>query len=85
MVKYDAIMNSLKIRYIGYNGIHEFVIESVDENLIRFRQIEKLEGPIVLFMNNMIYKTAIGYVKMNEEFKGFLERDKELITCQYTQ
>ncbi len=61
--------------YIGYKGIHEFIIESVDENLIRFKQIEKFEGPIVLFMNKMINKTAIGYVSMNEEFKDYLEKN----------
>lgn len=60
---------------IGYKGIHEFIIESVDENLIRFKQIEKFEGPIVLFMSKMINKTAIGYVNMNEEFKDYLEKD----------
>ncbi len=59
--------------YIGYKGVHEFIIEYIDENLIRFKQIEKFQGPIVLLMNKMIYKTAIGYVNMNEEFKNFLE------------
>lgn len=60
---------------IGYKGIHEFIIECVDENKIRFKQIEKFEGPVVLFMNNMINKTAIGYANMNEEFKKFLEEN----------
>ncbi len=60
---------------IGYRGIHEFIIEYIDENGIRFKQIEKFEGPIVLFMNQMIYKTAIGYVNMNEEFKELLENN----------
>jgi len=60
---------------IGYKGIHEFIIEYIDENLVRFKQIEKFEGPIVLFMNEMINKTAIGYVNMNEEFKNFLEKN----------
>lgn len=61
--------------YIGYKGVHEFIIEHIDENLIRFRQIEKFEGPIVLLMNDMIYKTAKGYVNMNKEFKEFLEKN----------
>jgi len=64
--------------YIGYKGIHEFIIEYIDENIISFKQIEKFEGPIVIFMNRMIDKTAIGYVNMNEEFKSFLERDINL-------
>ncbi len=59
--------------FIGYRGIHEFIIEYIDENRIRFKQIEKFQGPIVLFMGKMIYKTAIGYVNMNEEFKNCLE------------
>ena len=59
--------------FIGYKGIHEFIIEHIDENLIRFKQIEKFQGPIVLLMNKMIYKTAIGYANMNEEFKNYLE------------
>lgn len=60
---------------IGYKGIHEFIIEYIDANLIKFKQIEKFEGPIVLFMNGMINKTAIGYVNMNEEFKTYLEKN----------
>jgi hypothetical protein len=59
---------------IGYKGVHEFIIEGINDNLIRFRQIEKFQGPIVLFMNNMINKTAAGYVNMNEEFKVYLEK-----------
>ena len=59
---------------VGYRGSHEFIIEYIDENLIRFKQIEKFEGPIVLFMNNMIHKTALGYVNMNENFKEYLEK-----------
>lgn len=61
--------------FIGYKGIHEFIIESVDENLIRFKQLEKFEGLIVLFMSKMINKTASGYVNMNEEFKDYLEKN----------
>jgi len=63
--------------YIGYKGCHEFLIEYINENLIRFKQIEKFEGPIVLLMNKMIHKTAIGYVNMNEEFKSYLENEIE--------
>lgn len=62
---------------IGYKGIHEFIIEYIDDNSIRFRQIEKFQGPIVLFMNKMINKTAVGYVNMNEEFKNYLEKFNE--------
>lgn len=59
--------------YIGYKGVHEFIIEDIADNRIRFKQIEKFQGPIVLFMNKMINKTAVGYGNMNEEFKSYLE------------
>lgn len=60
---------------IGYRGVHEFIIECINDNKIRFKQIEKFEGPIVLFMGKMINSTAIGYVNMNEEFKVLLENN----------
>jgi hypothetical protein len=56
-----------------YKGIHEFILEEIDDNTTRFRQTEKFQGPIVLLMKNMIQKTAIGYLNMNEEFKNYLE------------
>jgi hypothetical protein len=57
-----------------YKGIHEFILEEIDDNTTRFRQIEKFQGPIVLLMKEMIQKTAIGYLNMNEELKYFLEQ-----------
>lgn len=30
--------------------------------------------PMGLFINTMIRKTAAGFIKMNEEFKDFLEK-----------
>lgn len=57
-----------------YKGIHEFILEKIDENTTRFRQIEKFQGPIVLLMKKMIQKTALGYLNMNEEFKHYLEQ-----------
>lgn len=59
--------------WIGYKGIHEFLIEPLDGQRIRFRQIEKFQGPVVWFMNRMILKTAAGYANMNKEFKNLLE------------
>ena len=56
-----------------YKGVHEFILEEIDVNTTRFRQIEKFQGPIVLLMEKMIHKTAVGYLNMNEEFKYFLE------------
>lgn len=57
-----------------YKGIHEFILEEIDGNTTRFRQVEKFQGPIVLLMNKMIQKTAVGYMNMNEAFKLFLEK-----------
>jgi hypothetical protein len=56
-----------------YKGVHEFSLEYIDANTTRFRQTEKFQGPLVLLMKKMIYKTASGYVKMNEEFKYIIE------------
>jgi hypothetical protein len=57
-----------------YNGIHECIFEEIAENKTRFIQIEKFQGPIVLFMNKMINQTALGYIKMNEELKDYIEK-----------
>ncbi len=56
-----------------YKGVHEFIFKTKNDNLTEFMQIEKFQGPIVLFMNNMIRQTAIGYINMNEEFKDHIE------------
>jgi hypothetical protein len=74
-----AIEEKRKISWGGgfllfvYKGIHEFILEQIDDSTTRFRQIEKFQGPMVLLMNKMIQKTAVGYLNMNEEFKHFLE------------
>jgi len=57
-----------------YQGIHEFILEKINDSTTRFRQIEKFQGPIVLLMKKMIQKTAAGYLNMNEEFKIYLEQ-----------
>jgi hypothetical protein len=57
-----------------YKGIHEFILDEIDDHTTRFRQIEKFQGPIVLLMKKMIQKTAIGYLNMNEELKNYLEQ-----------
>ena len=58
-----------------YKGVHEFLLEELDDSTTRFSQIERFQGPIVLFMRNMIRKTAIGYLNMNEQLKHYLEQD----------
>jgi hypothetical protein len=54
-----------------YKGIHEFSLEYIDDKVTRFRQIERFKGPIILLMQKMITKTAIGYQNMNQEFKQY--------------
>jgi hypothetical protein len=56
-----------------YNGMHDFLLEYIDNKVTRFRQIEKFKGPIILLMQKMITKTAIGYQNMNEELKQHIE------------
>lgn len=52
---------------------HDFLLEYIDNNITRFRQVEKFKGPIILLLNKMIKNTAIGYQNMNEEFKQYVE------------
>lgn len=73
-----TISNKEKISWGGkflflYKGVHDFIFERIDDNKTRFIQIERFEGPIVVFMNKMIRQTALGYIKMNEEFKDLIE------------
>jgi hypothetical protein len=56
-----------------YQGIHEFILEEIDQDTTRFMQTEKFQGPMVLLMKNMIQKTALGYLNMNAELKHYLE------------
>jgi len=75
---YEIVANE-KISWGGsflifiYNGVHEFLLEYVESDVTRFRQLEKFKGPITLLMHNMILKTALGYQNMNEEFKLYVE------------
>lgn len=61
---------------ILYNGDHAFILEPVEKNKTRFRQIERFMGPMVLFMGSMIKKTEIGYQQMNIAFKKEVEKFK---------
>lgn len=58
---------------IVYRGEHLFLLESLNENLTRFRQIERFRGPMVLFMGSMIKKTEKGYHQMNIALKNRVE------------
>ncbi len=59
--------------WIVYKGEHLFLLEPLSENLTRFRQIERFQGPIVLFMGSMIRKTEKGYHQMNTALKKRVE------------
>lgn len=58
---------------ILYKGDHAFILEPISDGKTRFRQIERFIGPVVLFMNNMIKKTELGYDQMNMAIKKEVE------------
>lgn len=64
-----------KAVYVGFEGIHEFYLTRVDNQKIKFTQIERFRGPVVLFMNGMLERIARGYENMNNEFKDLLENN----------
>ncbi len=59
---------------ILYWGDHAFMLEPMPGGKTRFRQIERFNGPIVLFMGSMIKNTEAGYNQMNQAFKKEVER-----------
>jgi len=59
--------------WIIYRGEHLFLLEPLNENRTRFRQIERFRGPMVLFMGSMIKKTEKGYHQMNNALKKRVE------------
>ncbi len=61
---------------ILYRGDHAFILEPIEENKTRFRQIERFMGPIVVFMGSMIKKTEIGYHQMNLALKKEVEKTR---------
>ena len=59
--------------WIVYRGEHLFLLEPLNENRTRLRQIERFHGPMVLFMGSMIKKTEKGYHQMNIALKKRVE------------
>lgn len=59
--------------WIVYRGEHLFLLEPLNENRTRFRQIERFQGPMVLLMGSMIKKTEKGYHQMNHLLKKRVE------------
>ncbi len=56
---------------------HFFLLEPLDENCTRFRQVERFHGPMVLFMDSMIKQTEKGYHQMNFALKQQIEESNE--------
>lgn len=61
---------------ILYRGDHAFILEPIKDGKTRFRQVERFLGPIVLFMDDMIKKTGLGYQQMNLALKKEVESRK---------
>ncbi len=55
--------------WVIYRGEHLLLLERLNENRTRFRQIERFHGPMVWFMGSMIKKTETGYHQMNVSLK----------------
>ena len=75
---YEKIIWGGSFLWIVYRGEHSFILEPLVEGKTRFRQIEIFRGPMVLFMSNMIKNTEIGYHRMNQEFKRYVEGNLKL-------
>lgn len=72
----EIIWGGSFLRFL-YRGDHSFILETLPGGNTRFRQIERFNGPIVLFMSNMIKKTELGYNQMNLALKNEVERRNE--------
>ena len=75
---YEKIIWGGSFLWVVYRGDHSFMLEPLAEGKTRFRQIERFRGPMVLFMSNMIKNTEIGYHRMNQEFKRYVEGNLKL-------
>ena len=73
---YEKILWGGSFLKILYRGDHAFLLDPISEGKTRFRQIERFNGPMVLFMGSMIKKTEIGYHQMNLALKEQVERSK---------
>lgn len=76
--EFEKIAWGGKAVYVGFEGIHEFYLTQIDDQKIKFTQIERFRGPVVLFMSSMLERIARGYENMNNEFKYLLEYSKNI-------
>ncbi len=58
-----------------YRGDHRFLLEALPGNKTRFRQVERFQGPLTLFMKKMIRDTEVGYHEMNQALKQYVTKD----------
>lgn len=56
-----------------YRGDHSIFLEPLPDGGTHFRQRERFQGPIVLFMGKMIEATEQGYHQMNQALKERVE------------
>lgn len=62
--------------YAGFKGVHDFYLKKIDDEKIKFTQVEIFKGPVVVFMKKMLPQIALGYFNMNNEFKDYTEKKK---------
>lgn len=56
-----------------YRGDHALWVEPLPDNRTRFRQRERFQGPMALFMGSMFEPTEQGYYQMNQALKQYVE------------
>ena len=62
----------MRVEDLSRNAISKIELKRYGLTRVLESSVE-IAGPMVLFMNSMIRKTAAGYINMNEEFKDYLE------------
>lgn len=57
-----------------FNGRHQFIFQSLDENTTELIQAEDFKGPLIPFLNRAIIQpTLLNFRKMNVSFKTYVE------------
>jgi len=74
-----------ELRWIGhlffpgiFDGEHVFIIESLDNSKVLFRQEEKFSGILVpIFWKSLYQHTRIGFIEMNQALKERAEKSSQ--------
>jgi len=74
-----------ELRWIGhlffpgiFDGEHVFIIESLDNSKVLFRQEEKFSGIFVpIFWKSLYQHTRIGFIEMNQALKERAEKSSQ--------